>query len=794
MKKILFFTSIFFSFYIYSQSKDIIYFDKDWKETTKVNAAFYRPLPMNAVGNYQLVRDYYINGKLQMQGYSLKNNIDELIGDVYYYDNNNVENISTKVVEGINGTFFFYYQDGKLWKMTTYKNGTLNGNTTYYFKDGTIMFNGLYDNGNCISGSISYDTKLSSYFSLKKNEQEKQITKIIYWENSKQVAQKQIILLQKYGRKLIGLQNFDKSGKLIQKLTEKEFRKNNSYYSESISDGILFEYYIKQGYAINLRSENHYLNDKRNGVSINYDVSGKILNKLIFKNDLPVSGLLEQKLNYNLFVSSNYMNSFKEGEEIAKTDKDSIIATGIYKLGKPFNGRFLVANESNNETENQLQNYNNFKLDGLQQVLDSQHEIIESYVLKNNKKEGIVTIIKDEIRSEIVYKNDLPFDGNLKYKNSETIYKKGFLISETTFRNADPSQISEKKEYENGKIMKVLSSSFYISDLSDKITRQYMQFIKTKENEDKFQGFVGNYKDEKPFSGFFENVKDEFKIVDFYENGVLKYQYSKDWFSTLTESGNQNTELKIKSTFKNGKIVDGYEYINYSKVIAIKKYENSVIKTLDVNFFEMHYYNRLHYEIKKDEIEITDFKYPDIKMILNFKNEQLNQSIFLENKEIKNNGSSIINLNDGLVANSVIYYMQGENEIISTSQSTIETFDESIQKFGSSLIVKGYTSIPTASKSKNVQDLLTEIGDKFVKEVENVKETLFNDDSGNEKSYKVIAELIVDKNGKPENGIWLTKNIDNSHLLRFFLNGKLIKSKDKIALKNCSAESKNYEK
>lgn len=224
MKKYLFLVVILFNFYSHSQNKQTIYFDKDWKQCSKEKAAFFRPMPLLSSGNYELVRDYYINGNLQMQGYSLKNNDKKYIIDIYYYDDKNAESISTNNnLEDLNGTFSYFYQDGKLWKTLTYKNGELFGKNTYFFKDGTQMLDGTYQNGNCISGSVSFETKLNSEFRLKKGETEKQINKVLYWENSKQIAKKQTILLKKYGRELIGQQNFDKSGKLIQKLTENAY-------------------------------------------------------------------------------------------------------------------------------------------------------------------------------------------------------------------------------------------------------------------------------------------------------------------------------------------------------------------------------------------------------------------------------------------------------------------------------------------------------------------------------------------------------------------------------------------
>lgn len=782
-----------FHYLSFSQSKEIIYFNKDWKETTKENAAFYRPLPMSVVGKYQLVRDYYINGNLQMQGYSFIDNDKKIVGDVSYYDEFNQENISDdNNLENLNGTFSYFYQDGKLYKTISYKNGELNGINTYYFRDGTKMISGTYENGNCISGSVSCNTKLNSEFRLKKGESEKTITKIIYWENTKQIAQSQTILLKKYSRELIGQQNFDKSGKLIQKLTENAFP-NSTYYNESISEGIKFEYYIRNECAINLKSEIHYSARNKNGAYVKYDIDGKIINKIIYKNDLPVEGILEDKLASNIYVFTNYKNSLKDGEEIAKTEKDSIISKGIYKSGKPFSGRLLTENGYGNEDDYLLKNVENFIETGLQQVLNSQNKIIKSYFLKNGLKEGIVTTIdKDNFKSEVEYKNDLPFNGIFKGETYETIYKNGNLVSETEYRKNNPKQISIKKEYENGKIIKVVSSRFDISVSIEKNQNKYLEFTKNN-TEDEFQGFTGIYKDEIPFSGFFEKERGEFKAVDYYENGKIKFQYSKDWFSDMNESENQKTGLTLISTFVNGKIVDGNEYFDYNKIKVTKYWQNSIIKTLDVDFFEMHYYNRLHYEIKNNVLEISEILYKDLKMLLDFKNDELEENLVIKNEIIQTPKAETININDQFQANSIVAYLVKDNEIIGIKQSTNQEPNPVLGQYNSSLILKGYYSFVKNSKSKNIQDLFSEIASKFVND-EEMQEKIFRNLDNEDENIKIIGDILIDKNGKPESGILMNKNVDNTYKISKFSKGKLILVKDKIMFKNCISEIDKIQK
>ena len=375
-------------------------------------------------------------------------------------------------------------------------------------------------------------------------------------------------------------------------------------------------------------------------------------------------GTETEKLDYNLFVTSNYENSLKEGEEIVKTENDSIICVGINMQYTPFNGKFITINEMSNDRPREISNFVNYKQEGLQQVLNSDNKLIESYYIKDGLKEGIYTIINDNVKFEMMYKNDLPYEGIWKLKNSETIYKKGLLVSETEFNSDNPEEFSTKTEYENGEISKITSNKFTVSDIGIIEENQYVLYKKTSNNEIEIKGFIGVYKDEKPYNGYFENEKNEFKIVSFYKNGELINTFSKNWFNSMSDAESRNTYLDLKSIYKNGKIVDGYQYLNYGKIMAIKKYEKEVLKALDVNFFEMHYYNRLHYEIKNNLINITELQHPDIKIVVSLE-ENITQQIMLKTKKLKQRCSRVLILTMNYNQKQVLFICRVKKRFLS---------------------------------------------------------------------------------------------------------------------------------
>lgn len=81
---------LLFSFFVIQLTFSQKYFDKDWKETARSNAKFYRLMPLKEVGELVLIQDFYIDGTPQVEGYAYKKDDDFYVGDISWYDENGV--------------------------------------------------------------------------------------------------------------------------------------------------------------------------------------------------------------------------------------------------------------------------------------------------------------------------------------------------------------------------------------------------------------------------------------------------------------------------------------------------------------------------------------------------------------------------------------------------------------------------------------------------------------------------------------------------------------------------------
>lgn len=146
-----------------------IYYDSDWKETTKSKMVFYRKSFENK-NKIWAVLDYYADGRLQMSGFYTEKEFKFKTGDFfYYYENGKIhthtiyKNDSTidfdesyfengklesqsKTVNG-KDTLRRYFENGKLEVMAEMKNGEQHGTSVYYGVKGNISSEGKYYKG-----------------------------------------------------------------------------------------------------------------------------------------------------------------------------------------------------------------------------------------------------------------------------------------------------------------------------------------------------------------------------------------------------------------------------------------------------------------------------------------------------------------------------------------------------------------------------------------------------------------------------------------------------------------------
>lgn len=165
MRKILLFINILLCCGITKaqQTKDKIYYNKNWESSTKENAEYYRIISKERELFH--VMEYHLNGTLQMNGYYKTLNPEIKEGLFTYYDENGKKSSQGNYFANTkNGPYNFYYKSGLIWFSENYSNGILEGECTGYFENGQIKRKEKYRRGELIEGKCYTSSGLDTSF------------------------------------------------------------------------------------------------------------------------------------------------------------------------------------------------------------------------------------------------------------------------------------------------------------------------------------------------------------------------------------------------------------------------------------------------------------------------------------------------------------------------------------------------------------------------------------------------------------------------------------------------------
>lgn len=129
-------------------AQEAMWFDANWNSTTKEKATYFRPNPKVQNNGFWIV-DYYMNGKIQMEGFSLNNNPnnEKFHGLVKYYFEDGVLYQEINFIEGqIDGVRKVYFESGKLKTVTDYRSGKKEGKYYEYYESGELFSRGNFEN------------------------------------------------------------------------------------------------------------------------------------------------------------------------------------------------------------------------------------------------------------------------------------------------------------------------------------------------------------------------------------------------------------------------------------------------------------------------------------------------------------------------------------------------------------------------------------------------------------------------------------------------------------------------
>ncbi|QCX38651.1 hypothetical protein FF125_09480 [Aureibaculum algae] len=411
--------------------KDTIYYDQDWDKTTKPNAHFYRPLPMEQDGDRTLFKDYYIDGTLQFEAWQKKLDTTETAffgSDGYFYD----------------GTVIWYYANGHKKTEVNYKNRKQNGPEITYYENGAIKKElEMIEDEQQSSKSYTKDGKLRTELQFKNGRPEEGISdcfiqykegaKIgeqLYYENTTLLAYERVCPDKGCYAENTQIY-YDKKGGILQE---------NTCDGEEIIEGaeIVFFEGDDCGYVKGIKSITTIKNGDFNGPYTRFDTDGNVRYSGTYKMHEPYEGTFETTENYLTYVTI-YTNGTKNGTETV-WNKEKKIAEGVYIEGVKQNGSFVVQRQFTGWSKIPIiLNLKDGKEEGQQKFYNTARDITMGYYhAKAGKKDGAYAVFDydGEVLAQATYKDGKPFDGEVLINDEYRLYKNGERVRENVVVDA----------------------------------------------------------------------------------------------------------------------------------------------------------------------------------------------------------------------------------------------------------------------------------------------------------------------------------------------------------------------
>lgn len=308
----------------------------------------------------------------------------------------------------------------------------------------------------------------------------------------------------------------------------------------------------------------------------------------------------------------------------------------------------------------------------------------------------------------------------------------------------------------------------------------YTDILISEKRQEKYEGI---YKNGEPFSGYFKTEKmiDDIYFIDFYENGERKFRYYVDYFQD--DLSLSNGIYNAKTEYENGKIKNGMDIKNMNNLLIWAEYKNFQKEKVHLDFFAVHYFNRISFELNGNTLKIIDAQAPNWRLeIKKIKNNPYELSVFQNDKlffYVKEKDLKEVKFG---TPNAVTCYYKNKktNALeIKTYQSkkpNKEDIEKSRELHQNSRVLGHIYYTFSANKADSAEDLLGRV-------YENITESDFTQDflfADKKEELELISILEFDEKGQIEYGGKITPNADGSYKLEVF--GKEKKVYEKISL------------
>ncbi|WP_117614874.1 hypothetical protein [Chryseobacterium sp. BLS98] len=375
--------------FITGHAQQKIYFDKNWEKTTPDKMEFYRVTEPK--GNLTLIKDYYKNGTLQMEG---------LASD------------TSPGNEIFQGRVTWYTPEGKVANLIDYPEVHPSGPSKIFDKKGRLINDFIYSaNGDYRGKSYEYkDLQNKLYYNIITTYESPSVYKKVVYDEDIKGTRYEISVDQEGNSKT---EYYGDKGKYIGNNTNlaKEYETTDS---------------IQVGY---------YPNPMRVFKILKYKSDGTIKEGTIFRENGKI--LQEEKRNKN------------DGYKITYDDSGKKIGTLIYQTGK--NSHLLKPQDGEDYEYNMdythistIDVYKNGSV-----VLCKSFDENGKLATEKTLKDQVIQEMKfynanGSLKSTLTYKDDIPYNGILYDDYSELTYADGVVVHSKSF--SDNSKLKSEKK------------------------------------------------------------------------------------------------------------------------------------------------------------------------------------------------------------------------------------------------------------------------------------------------------------------------------------------------------------
>lgn len=472
-----------------------IYFDSDWEVTTQKNAAYYRETTQE--GGLTHIRDYYLNGTLQMDGLASDANPS---GEVY------------------EGKVTWYRPDGSVESFSNYKNGSRTGEGKSYDERGRVTSEQFYSSDDKYTGK-TYEYKdpgTGSYYNSITEFTSDGSYKTVVYDNDIRGIRSETQYNGKTGEtkdiyygdggKKLGEQKYSSEGTVAKNTVEVTYT-YNPMRVESITryKRNADEPYERTRYYKNGKIKSSYRRNGSSAAEVFYNSSGAKTADLQYKE---TDGSL---MPYTGTLISYYSDEGKE---------DMISIETLYKDGE----------------ELQIKNYSSSGQ--ISQIID--------YAKSENSDFGSYEIEKETFfdaagnqKSVLEYQDGQPYNG-ISYEDGYTEYRNGVLWERRNFFENGTLSLEKKRLPDNRTLTTVYN-------LDGKMRHQ----LKSTDNSDEgYSAEVTTYYDGKPKKAVIENSilkSGKIKYLSPYTYQDQEMERSGNWIiiRERDEKGTLTKETKI---------------------------------------------------------------------------------------------------------------------------------------------------------------------------------------------------------------------------------------------------------